>query len=74
MIAERLRRGGRATFQSLLNRNPSQLDVVVTFLAMLELVKRHLVRARQTQLFGDIELEKEGTWDENETFELEFGE
>jgi segregation and condensation protein A len=52
----------------------SRLDVVVTFLAMLELVKRHFVRAQQESLFGDISLETGNGWDEEVDFELEFGE
>ena len=74
LIAEQLRQRGRATFNALLGDGPSRLDIVVTFLATLELIKRHLVRAHQEQLFGEIELEKAETWDESEEFELEFGE
>ena len=52
----------------------TRLDVVVTFLAILELVKRHFIEARQDKLFGDIELEPSATWREDEEYELEFGE
>lgn len=74
LIAERLRQRGPATFNVLLGDSPSRLDIVVTFLAMLELIKRHLVQVHQEQLFGEIELERAEIWDENEEFELEFGE
>lgn len=74
LIAEKLRQRGRATFRVLLADSPSRLDVVVTFLAMLELIKRHLVQVRQEQLFGEIELERDEIWDDSEEFELEFGE
>ena len=60
--------------RSFLSRRPTNLDIVVTFLAMLELIKRRLVQVHQESLFGEIELESADTWDENETFELEFGE
>ncbi len=74
LISNLLRSHGKTTFESLLDDRRSRLDVVVTFIAVLELVKRHLIRAYQDRLFGEIELEKAGTWDENQEFELEFGE
>ena len=74
LIARHLRSHGRSTFRALLKARTSNLDVVVTFLAMLELIKRHLVRVHQESLFGDIQLEREEDWNEEETFELEFGE
>jgi segregation and condensation protein A len=52
----------------------SRLEIVVTFLAMLELVKRHLVRASQDDLFSDISLEKSEAWDNLDELETEFGE
>ena len=52
----------------------SRLEIVVTFLAMLELIKRHLVRASQDDLFGDISLEKSEAWDNLDELETEFGE
>jgi segregation and condensation protein A len=74
LIARLLRIDNKTTFRGLLNEGPSNLDVVVTFLAMLELIKRRLIRVNQTALFGEIELERAEVWDENESFELEFGE
>jgi segregation and condensation protein A len=74
LIAKSLRKFGKTTFRSLLSSRPSELDVVVTFLAMLELIKRRLVQVNQETLFGEIELESTQDWDENESFELEFGE
>ena len=74
LIARLLRLNGKSTFRGLLNGRTSNLDVVVTFLAMLELIKRRLVRVQQTVMFGEIELEPSEVWDEDESFELEFGE
>ncbi len=74
MITQALRKLPRITFLSLLGKQRGRLDVVVTFLAMLELVKRRLVQATQTQTFGDISLEPMGNLGEEEDFELEFGE
>jgi len=75
LIVTSLRTTGRTTFNGLLNRLRSRLEIVVTFLAVLELVKQKRIIARQEQLFGDIELVPAGAWDaDQETeFELEFG-
>jgi segregation and condensation protein A len=72
MIAERLSSNSNATFQSLFERRPSRLEVVVTFLALLELVKQYRVAARQAGLFSDIEIEKMEDWGKNEEWEIEF--
>ncbi len=61
-------------FSYLLKGRRTRLDIVVTFLAILELVKRHFIEARQDTLFGDIELEPSAAWREDEEYELEFGE
>jgi len=73
-IAAHLRQSARMTFQGLFTNHPTHLEIVVTFLALLELIKRSLVHVRQETLFGEIELELSGEWDDQETFELEFGE
>lgn len=69
-IASRLPAGQRASFQTLIASARSRLEVVVTFLAMLELIKRYRIAARQESLFGDIQLERD-EWGEEE-IELEF--
>lgn len=74
MIASFLRQNGRLSFRALLKSRPSHLEVVVTFLAMLELIKRRLILVQQEGLFGEIEIESAGVWDESESFDLEFGE
>jgi segregation and condensation protein A len=74
LIARFLHHNGRTTFQHMLGRKRSRLDIVVTFLAMLELVKRHFVQANQGRLFGEIEVEAIKSWEEGEDFDLEFGE
>jgi segregation and condensation protein A len=73
-IAGFLRRKGAATFHSLLGSHWTRLEAVITFLALLELVKRHLIVASQDNLFGEIEIKAADVWDEDEDFELEFGE
>jgi segregation and condensation protein A len=72
LIAERLGHNHNTTFTSLLGQRPSRLEVVVTFLALLELVKRYRVAARQTGLFADIEIEKMEDWGKDEELEIEF--
>jgi len=77
-IVRLLKEHGQATFRSTLGGKRSRLEIVVTFIAMLELIKRHFVHAQQEKLFGDIFIEKEKSWDNSsnteEEFELEFGE
>lgn len=73
-ITSLLRRDKQSSFKDLLTNNHTRLEIVITFLAMLELVKLHLVEASQDRIFGDIEIEVSADWDEDEDFELEFGE
>ncbi|MBP7694811.1 MAG: segregation/condensation protein A [Anaerolineales bacterium] len=67
-------RGGRVIFQRLLENAHSRMEIVVTFLATLELIKRRKIEARQSALFGEIELLSLGEWTEDESVltELEF--
>lgn len=77
LILHALRRAGRTTFGALLRRFRSRVEIVVSFLAVLELVKQRRVVARQEGRFGDIELlpGPEWTQDQEEVdFELEFEE
>jgi len=72
LIAERLGHTPHAKFGDLVGHSPTRLEVVVTFLALLELVKRYRVAARQDTLFGEIEIDRADEWDQNEELELEF--
>ena len=52
-------RPGRATpFQSLFESASTKSEVIVTFLAVLELMKMNQFRVRQDNLLGEIELER----------------
>jgi len=73
-IVKLLKKGEYTSFRILIGGKGSRMDVVVTFLAMLELIKRHFVKAKQENLFGDILLETSNGWEEDIDFELEFGE
>jgi segregation and condensation protein A len=77
-ILAEIKNRGRATFRGMVSNVGSRLEVVVAFLAMLELVKRNFLVAEQTELFGDIALELDQSSadldDIDDDFELEFGE
>lgn len=72
LITRTMKEQGRSNFRALLNPDASRLEVVVTFLAMLELVKRYRIQARQEGLFSDIELDRMEDWNEDEQIEIEF--
>jgi segregation and condensation protein A len=73
LIARSLRAGGgRASFQEMLTQAQSRMEVVVTFLAVLELIKRAKIEAHQEQPFGEIQLVVLEDWSEEELAELEF--
>lgn len=73
-IVSSLRRIRKISFRGLLSPRTNRLEVVVTFLAMLELVKRHIVAARQEALFGDIEIQTIGELVDDEEIKVEFEE
>ena len=62
----------RLTFSSLIPDRATRIEIVVTFLAILELIKRYHVVAQQEVLFGEIEFERTGEWDDAEEFDIEF--
>ena len=72
LIVSRLRVEHKATFRGLLGEKPTRLEIVVTFLALLELVKRYRVQAQQETLFSDIAIQPMEEFTEGEEFELEF--
>ncbi|MDI6900505.1 MAG: segregation/condensation protein A [Anaerosomatales bacterium] len=57
LVAHRVRRERRVSFSELVYAGASREEVVVTFLAILELYKRGEVVLRQETIFGDIEVE-----------------
>jgi segregation and condensation protein A len=73
-IVRRIREFGRTRFTDILGDNRTKIDIVVSFLAMLELIKRERVAATQAELFGEIEILPSDAWDDTTDFELEFGE
>ena len=57
LLLDLLRTHGKILFESLFTEVKSRLEVVVTFLAMLELVKVRAIRIFQEELTGPIQLE-----------------
>jgi segregation and condensation protein A len=54
LIREELTHLRPISFRGLLHRAASRLEVIVTFLAVLELIKQYVIDVRQDTLFGDI--------------------
>ena len=48
--------GGALAFGLLFREGASRLEIIVTFLALLELIKQRRIRARQPQAFAEIEV------------------
>ena len=72
LIGKTLRQLTRSTFRSLLGNQPSRLEVVVTFLALLELIKRYRVQASQEALFSEIEVHSLEEWGDEDEMDIEF--
>jgi segregation and condensation protein A len=72
LITRTLQGRRHATFRELIGVRPTRLEVVVTFLALLELVKRYRVAARQDSIFSEIHIEATEEFREGEELDLEF--
>jgi segregation and condensation protein A len=71
-IARTMKNIQKMTFSGLITDRSTRIEIVVTFLALLELIKRYHISARQNELFGDIEFERTGEWKDDEEIEIEF--
>jgi segregation and condensation protein A len=47
-----------SSFRSIVGKTESKMEVIVSFLALLELVKQRTVTVQQPQLFEDISIDK----------------
>lgn len=65
-IVSLFQKQSRRNFSDLLKNQHSRINLVVTFLAMLELIKNYSIRAHQEESFGDIIFES------GETIESDF--
>jgi segregation and condensation protein A len=54
LIRTQLTRHKQISFRNLLHHATSRTEVIVTFLALLELIKQYTIQVRQESLFGDI--------------------
>lgn len=72
IIVDALRSMGGGSFRSFLRQKGDRLEIVVTFLAMLELIKRQVVEASQEDLFGEIDVRSTGEWNDKDEAQLEF--
>jgi segregation and condensation protein A len=65
-----LRAHGRARFFDLLAESQSRIEIMITFLAILELVKQRRVAAFQEKVFGDILVEPLGDWVNDDSIQI----
>lgn len=63
LILDILRLNGKALFESLFAEVKTRMEVIVTFLAMLELVKVRAIKIVQEEMSGPIQIESAGAWD-----------
>jgi len=71
-ILDQVRAAEQVTFIDLVGINASRVEVIVAFLAVLELVKRHILEAYQDTKFANIEFRVTGQWDNNMEFEADL--
>lgn len=71
MVLRSLERRPRVRFKTLLRGAKSKLEIVVSFLAVLELIKWGAVEAQQQAAFGEIVLVRGQRWDERQEGALE---
>lgn len=71
-ITNRLAKQNKVYFHELLNANHDRIDIIVTFLAVLELIKQRIIEVQQNYLFAEIEIEIIGELLSIETLNLEF--
>jgi segregation and condensation protein A len=56
LIRERLAADGRVSFRALIETCATRMEVIVSFMAVLELIKSHVLDAMQDAAFADIVL------------------
>ena len=71
-ITKILRETQHTTFRKIIIGTKTRLEIVVTFLALLELIKRYRVVTFQEALFSDISIKPLGDFNNDEEFDIEF--
>lgn len=61
LIRTELTQRSQISFQGLLSQAASRVEIIVTFLALLELIKQYVVEVQQDSLFGDIVISQHKT-------------
>jgi len=69
-ITEHFKRSDELTFRQLLGEKYSRLDVVISFLALLELIKGDFIKVVQEEIFEDIKMVREKEISEMKDFAL----
>lgn len=59
-----------STFNNLVSSEGGRLEIIVTFLALLELIKHHSIEVQQESMFGEIQIESSSQTELD--FEMEF--
>jgi len=57
-IADRLSLKNKIYFHELLDNKTNRIDIIITFLAVLELIKQRIIEVQQKDLFSEIEIER----------------
>lgn len=75
-IKQEIKIKGKTSFLNLLGTEFTKVDVVVTFLALLELIKQFQIQVVQEDLFSDISIEPYDQWEDDsedeDTFDVAF--
>lgn len=69
-ITKRFENSDKLTFREILGNSYSRLDVVITFLAVLELIKGSFIKVVQVDLFDDIQITRTKEIAEMQDFSL----
>jgi segregation and condensation protein A len=72
VIIDELRRKGQTSFRFLLKTSKSRIEIVLSFLAILELVKQRQIQVHQNEGFGEIEITPGVAWEADHRFELDL--
>ena len=73
-VMDLLRIKSETSFRDLLAQKKSKLEVVITFLAILELIKRKIIMAEQEGLFSEIDIKLLADPDSTNEIDLDFDE
>jgi len=72
VIVDELRKKGYTSFRFLLKTAKSRVEIVISFLAILELVKQRQIHAYQKEGFGEIEITPGVAWAEDQRLEIDL--